>query len=67
MYANLRVVVQKTGYGGTEEVFCHKVERREDGKVVLHIDRQDGSGNYAEPGGTRELGADQTFTVQADF
>lgn len=53
MYANLKVTM--TAESGEErEVFAHAVTVHPD-RTVIEVDRQDGTGSYAEPGGEVEI------------
>ena len=64
MYANLRVTVPSHD---PEVMYAWKVEATLDGGHVVHLDGNDGNGNYAEPAGTVEFGAGEPLTVVADF
>jgi uncharacterized protein YigE (DUF2233 family) len=59
MYANLRVTTPKG-----KVLHAHRVEI-EDGKTKVYLDRNDGAGNYAEPGGVLNVPGD--VKIEADY
>lgn len=65
MYANMLVRV-KGPDGWSAEYPAHEVQVK-DGRTFVHVDEQDGSGNYAEPGPVHDFGPDHAVEVQADW
>jgi hypothetical protein len=63
MYANLRVTTATGGRKG-KVLRAYRVEI-EDGRVKVYLDRNDGTGNYAEPGGALVIGGD--LVIEADY
>lgn len=62
MYANIEVTA------GRKTLAAHHVEIL-NGVVRVHLDANDGDGNYAEPNGTIDLdpAADGPISLRADF
>lgn len=66
MYANLRVTHPNRA-GRRRDVFCHEVEVLEDGSIRLHLDKNDGEQNYADPAGVKDLPAGTPVRITPDF
>jgi hypothetical protein len=69
MYANLKVRLEKDGR--QREVSAWQIAAGvNDDETIVHVDGNDGNGNYAEPAGEISLyrgNGDRLLNVQADF
>lgn len=68
MYANLRVTIKREGKPAPETLEAWAITQAADGACLLvHLDKQDGSGDYAEPAGLRRIELAELVSVEADF
>jgi len=66
MYANLTVKAEKV-FGGELNYSAWAVDVENDGTIVIHLDAQNGTGNYAEPNGEKRLAPGTPVRILADF